>query len=126
MGPVAGTRRYSRKAVALDVAFGLVLLVAGLMTPTIVRAFSSNPTAHVHQLTTTRTLDDRLVMTPVPAGVQPRIDAEAAVAELTRHDGRLGKLDSVDITLALITDRQYGHTNAMTRSRPTTRTGSRG
>jgi hypothetical protein len=95
----------------LGVGLGVVLIGAGLATPTMVRALSSNPTIHVRQLGATQRVDQRLVMAPVPAGVRPKIDAGAAVAETARQDGRLRRLDSVDATLALITDEQFGHTN---------------
>lgn len=107
---MARNRPRSRRAIALGVTFG-VMLIAALMTPTIVRAVSSSPTTQVRELGATRKIGGRLVMAPVPAGVRPKINADAAVAQTIREDRRLSKVDSVDATLALITDEQYGRTN---------------
>jgi hypothetical protein len=111
---MAGRRRHpSRRTLGFGTALGVALIAAGLATPTIVRAFSSSGQGiNVHRLSATQKVADRLVMKPVPAGVQPKIDAAAAVAAMGGQEGRLGKLDSVDVTLALITDEQYGHINA--------------
>jgi hypothetical protein len=113
VGQVAGRGHRSRRRLGFGIALGAALIAAGLATPTIVRAFSSSdPGINVHRLSATQKVGDRLVMKPVPAGVQPMIDAAAAVAAMGGQEGRLGKLGSVDATLALITDEQYGHINA--------------
>lgn len=91
---------------------GVALIAAGLATPTIVRAFSSSgPTINVRHVSATQKILNRLVMKPVPAGVRPKINAAAAVAQMIGQEGRLRKLDSVDVTLALITDENYGRIN---------------